>query len=413
MRNLNTIMSDISFGEEDGDFNIPDSMLASMESAHKNDPAKSAASLSGSVYEKQSRINVDGTDFIVLRPGKQIMGVKTPVTRKVCEEHHIAWSDTWIVGRRKTGYDGAAHGDPECYNEWECYFMVMTDHTPYRSLNLTCSNVISTTTNRLGGGPQEPTPNAANRTSIQLGTDTIWVPPRPDSSVSKSKRKNCHNDAMAHKKPKTVTQPRVISENELTKTFAVNTGCDMDLGDVVAHGKRLLEWNERPQPENEPSSRGEIEGAVPEDKPAAAKKNKGKPPSRALPPAEDPPTNAARTKGPFEGLSHREAMRAIRKYIGEDKQVPTRQKSMFSLLMSICDRQVTAGKPKTDPKSFVSHTLTKLSLPTGQWTEHDMVKAIKNYGNGDKQARKALLSDWNSIQAAFNELFAPEYTTGL
>lgn len=414
-------MSEISFGDEDGDFEIPETMMMPTDSAARPTPVVEPIRTKGADGHT-GIIAVDGDEYTILRPGKRYMDVKTPVTRKVCEENGICWQDTWIVGRRKANYDGATHGDPERYNEWDCLFLVMTDYTPYKSINLTCSNVISTTTNRAGGGPQEPTPNMANRIAIRFESEMIWVPPRPDSTVSKSKRKNHTANAAPAKK-----KARTISEAELTKSFCA----DMDdtpltAGGLVTHGKSLLDWPERPEPADEPDAWGGI--ALPSGIVAASKKKK----SRAGPsgtadggkaatvikdttvapmagPKDAGTATPAISEDPFVGMTHRQAMRAMRKYLGGSSLMPVRQRSMFGLLMGICKRHVSEKKHAGGPTVFTSHTLTKLGLPPSKWTEHDMVIAIKKYGE-DKQSRKALLSDWNSIQAAFNELFAPEYT---
>ena len=434
-------MSDISFGEYDGDFEIPDSLMMPNTATSRPAPLEPSQQQDELVAKQPLSITVDGVEYTILRPGKKYMDVKTPVTRKVCEENIICWNDTWIIGHRQLNYDVTAQDDPEKYNEWDCIFVAMTDHTPYKALNLTCANVISTTTNRLGGGPQEPTPNSANRISIQFGGEQIWVPPRPDSSVSKSKRKNVGGeDNSRHKIQKLIITapppPTQKLRTELTKSFVVDMGCDLsDNGRLVTHGKSLLDWAERPEPVDEPDAHGQVSipptvvAAAP-TAPAPAGQTRKKKPKPAAKAANIVITNtAADTCGvegagngmiavvaaagpgaPFDGMTHREAMRAMRKYIGENPLVPVRQRSLFRLLMGICKRQVDEKKYSGGAVAFTAHTLTKLELSPDKWTEHDMVTAIKGYGGGDKQVRKALVSDWNSIQAAFNELFAPEYT---
>ena len=419
-------MSEFSFGfgdEEEEEFDIPGTMMIG---ENKQNHAEPTSDPQEPCCPDAPTLIVDNSKYTVLRPGKKYMNVKSVVTRKICEENNISWSDVWIVGNKKTQASGKDADDPNGYSEWDCQFVVVTGNEPHKPLNLTCSNVISATTNKIGGGPQEPTPNEANRIQVMVGGKAAWIPPRPDSTVSKTKRKN-GNEADATKKrkrsgggesngPGGKKNGVVIDDREINMAFSTQPEMGLGNGELIFHNKPLAAWGERPEPPGEPDKSGSV------DVPKTAPKNKQKKSSSAAEPPARGKTNAgtardnqepsrkltpdavARGLRELDGL---QSMAVIREYM-KSPRVSEKQRGMFALLDEISRRTAREGK-SADEAAFYTHTLAKLKIPTPEWSEPQLVAAIQAVSSGDKAVRKVLLSDWKSIQGAFNELFYPEF----
>ena len=415
-------MSEFSFGfgdEEEEEFEIPENMMID---ENKQTHAEAARDPQEPRCPDAPTIFVDNTQYTVLRPGKKYTNVKYAVTRKVCEENNISWSDVWIVGNKKADDSEKNADDPNGYNEWDCQFVVITGNEPHKPLNLTCSNVISATTNKLGGGPQEPTPNEANRIQVMVGGKPAWIPPRPDSTVSKTKRKNGHENDSAKKRKRPgggESNGVVFDDREINLAFSTQPDMGLSNGDLVFHNKPLAGWKERPEPAAEPDKNGSVDVPKTAPKKTAHKRQKNAgdgpdPPARGknknnADAARDnqlraTPDSAARGLRELDG---RQAMAVIRDYM-KSTSVSEKQQGMFALLDEISRRTAREGK-SADEAAFYTHTLAKLKIPTPEWSESQLVSAIQTFSSGDKAVRKALLSDWKSIQGAFNELFYPEF----